>query len=197
MIDLKADEGKALLHRLLARADVLVENYRPGTLEKMGLGWHDLHARYPRLVWVSVSGYGRSGPRANAPAYDSMIQAYTGIMGITGEADRGPVRCGGSPIDIATAYLAWGSIMTGLHALHMMVGLGVMTWLAVQLGRRRLDAEVDQLGLRLRARQDLPDLLQRQVAALGEFHRVAVRRRPFGAEVVGRAQHGAEMEAVR
>jgi len=113
-IDLKTDEGVRLFRELLGQADVLVENYRPGTLEKLGLGWNDLKDAHPKLVWVSVSGYGRSGPMANAPAYDSMIQAYTGIMGITGEADRPPVRAGGSPIDIATAYLAWGSIMTGL-----------------------------------------------------------------------------------
>lgn len=116
-IDLKTSEGKGLLHRLLATADVMVENFRPGTLEKLGLGWSELHEAYPKLVWVSVTGYGRSGPRAGAPAYDSMIQAYAGIMGITGERDRPPVRCGGSPIDIATAYLAWGAIMSGIHAV--------------------------------------------------------------------------------
>ena len=115
-LDLKTSDGKQLFHRLLRTADVFVENYRPGTLEKLGLGWSNLHTIYPKLVWVSVSGYGRSGPRANAPAYDSMIQAYTGIMGITGEHDRGPVRSGGSPIDIATAYLAWGSILAGIYA---------------------------------------------------------------------------------
>ncbi len=114
-IDFKSNEGRALFHRLLATVDVMIENYRPGTLEKTGLGYANLKDKHPKLVWVSVTGYGRSGPRANAPAYDSMIQAYTGIMGITGEADRAPVRCGGSPIDIATAYLAWGTIMTGLH----------------------------------------------------------------------------------
>ncbi len=114
-IDLKTGEGKRLFHRLVATAQVFVENYRPGTLEKLGLGWSDLHEAYPRLVWVSVTGYGRSGPRATAPAYDSMMQAFAGIMGVTGERDRPPVRCGGSPIDIATAYLAWGAIMTGLY----------------------------------------------------------------------------------
>lgn len=125
VIDLKTGDGTSLLHRLLATADVMVENYRPGTLEKMGLGWGTLHERYPKLVWVSVSGYGRSGPRAAAPAYDSMIQAYAGIMGITGEQDRPPVRCGGSPIDIATSYLAWGSIMTGIHT-RSQTGKGVL-----------------------------------------------------------------------
>lgn len=116
-IDLKSGEGRQLFRELLDGADVLVENYRPGTLEKLGLGWNDVKSAHPKLIWVSISGYGRSGPRADAPAYDSMIQAYTGMMGITGEHDRPPVRAGGSPIDISTAYLAWGCIMTGLHSV--------------------------------------------------------------------------------
>ena len=116
-LDLKSAEGKALFLDLLKHADVLVENYRPNTLEKLGLGWDQLKLIHPKLVWVSVSGYGRSGPKAQAPAYDSMIQAYSGIMSITGEKDGAPVRSGGSPIDIATSYLAWGAIMTGLHSL--------------------------------------------------------------------------------
>jgi crotonobetainyl-CoA:carnitine CoA-transferase CaiB-like acyl-CoA transferase len=117
VIDLKSTKGRNHFERLLATADVVVENFRPGTLEKLGLGWSDQKKRHPRLVWISVTGYGRTGPGAAAPAYDSMIQAYTGIMGITGEAGRPPVRCGGSPIDIATAYLAWGSILAGLHSV--------------------------------------------------------------------------------
>ena len=124
-LDMKAAEGQRDLRRLLATADVMVENYRPGTLEKLGLGWANLKDAYPKLVWISVTGYGRTGPRAAGPAYDSMIQAYTGIMGITGERDRPPVRCGGSPIDIATAYLAWGTIMTGLQTVAR-TGRGVL-----------------------------------------------------------------------
>ncbi|HZN26566.1 MAG TPA: CoA transferase [Burkholderiales bacterium] len=124
-LDMKTEEGQRNLRRLLATADVMVENYRPGTLEKLGLGWANLKDAYPKLVWISVTGYGRTGPRAAGPAYDSMIQAYTGIMGITGERDRPPVRCGGSPIDIATAYLAWGTIMTGLHTVAR-TGRGVL-----------------------------------------------------------------------
>ncbi|MBI4275852.1 MAG: CoA transferase [Rhizobiales bacterium] len=115
-INFKTRDGHALLRRLLGTADVIVENYRPGTLEKFGMGWDDMHAAHPGLVWVSVTGYGRSGPRSTAPAYDSMIQAFSGIMGVTGEAGRPPVRCAGSPIDIATSYLTWGAIMTGIHS---------------------------------------------------------------------------------
>lgn len=125
VIDFKTEEGKALFHRLLANADVVTENYRPGTLEKMGIGWKNVKDAHPKLVWISVTGYGRTGPGAGAPAYDSMIQAYTGIMGITGEQGRPPVRCGGSPIDIATAYLAWGAIMAGLHTVAK-TGKGVL-----------------------------------------------------------------------
>ncbi len=116
VVDLKTSEGAALFRRLLAGAHLIVENYRPGTLEKLGLGWGDLHDSHPRLVWVSVSGYGRSGPKAAAPAYDTMMQAFVGIMGVTGEPGRPPVRCAGSPIDIATAYLAFGAIMAGVSS---------------------------------------------------------------------------------
>jgi crotonobetainyl-CoA:carnitine CoA-transferase CaiB-like acyl-CoA transferase len=117
VLDFKREADKAIYYRLLARADAVVENYRPGTLEKLGIGWEDVRVRHPKLLWVSVTGYGRTGPNRGAPAYDSMIQAYTGMMGITGEPGRGPVRSGGSPIDIATAYLAWGTIMTGLQSV--------------------------------------------------------------------------------
>jgi CoA:oxalate CoA-transferase len=124
-LDLKTKDETALFRRLLASSDVMVENYRPGTLEKLGIGWANLRDDHPKLVWVSVTGYGRTGPRAGAPAYDSMIQAYTGMMGITGEQGRPPVRCGGSPVDIATSYLAWGAILTGLHTVAK-TGRGVL-----------------------------------------------------------------------
>ncbi len=94
-LDLKTQDDRDIFLKLLSTADVVVENYRPGTLARMGLDWNDLKAAHPRLVWVSVTGYGREGPRAGAPAYDSMMQAYTGIMGITGERNGGPVRSGG------------------------------------------------------------------------------------------------------
>lgn len=113
-LDLKAPGDKGIFLKLLATADIVVENYRPGALARMGLDYNDLKATHPKLVWVSVTGYGREGPRAAAPAYDSMMQAYTGIMGVTGERDGGPVRSGGSSIDIATAYLAFSAIVSGV-----------------------------------------------------------------------------------
>lgn len=116
-LDLKSQYGKDVFFSLLARSDVVVENYRPGTLERMGLGWDDVKAAHPKLVWVSVTGYGRTGPRATAPAYDTMMQAYVGIMGITGDKGGGPVRGGGSPIDIATSYLAFSAIISGVLAV--------------------------------------------------------------------------------
>ncbi|MGQ3003563.1 MAG: CaiB/BaiF CoA transferase family protein [Hydrogenophaga sp.] len=124
-LDLKKPEDKEILRQLVDSADVVVENYRPGTLEKLGVGYENFKAEKPRLVWVSVTGYGRTGPGAGAPAYDSMIQAFTGMMGITGEPNGGPVRSGGSPIDVATAYLAWGSIMTGIRTVEK-TGEGIL-----------------------------------------------------------------------
>ena len=124
-LDLKQEEDRDILRRLVKTADVVVENYRPGTLEKLGVGWTDFKELNPRLVWLSVTGYGRTGPGARAPAYDSMIQAFTGMMGITGEPQGKPVRSGGSPIDIATAYLAWGSIMTGIYTVEK-TGKGIL-----------------------------------------------------------------------
>ena len=115
-LDLKNSEDKETLRQLVMTADAVVENYRPGTLERMGIGWQDFKKLHAKLVWISITGYGRTGPAAQAPAYDSMIQAYVGMMGITGEPQGAPVRAGGSPIDISTSYLAWGSLMSGLYS---------------------------------------------------------------------------------
>lgn len=108
-LDLKSDEDRALFERLLARADVIVENYRPGTMEKLGYGWEDLHARFPALIYGAVSGFGHTGPEALKPAYDMVVQARGGVMSITGEAGREPVRVGASIGDIvAGMYLTQG-----------------------------------------------------------------------------------------
>ena len=108
-LDLKAEADRAIFERLLARADVVVENYRPGVMERLGFGWEALHLRHPRLVYAAVSGFGQTGPDASRPAYDMVVQARGGVMSITGESGGPPVRVGASIGDIvAGMYLAQG-----------------------------------------------------------------------------------------
>jgi CoA:oxalate CoA-transferase len=93
----------------LVRADVILENYRPGVMERLGYGWEKLHAKYPRLIYGAVSGFGHTGPDAAKPAYDMVVQARGGVMSITGEEGGPPVRVGASIGDIvAGMYLAQG-----------------------------------------------------------------------------------------
>ncbi|MEB2346383.1 MAG: CoA transferase [Deltaproteobacteria bacterium] len=105
-LDLREPADRALFERLLARADVLVENYRPGVLERLGYGWEGLHERYPRLVVASVSGFGQTGPWAQRPAYDLVAQALGGILSITGPIGGPPVRVGTSIGDLAAGLFA-------------------------------------------------------------------------------------------
>lgn len=108
-LDLKDKADRAIFERILARADILLENYRPGVMERLGYGWEDLHARFPRLIYGAVSGFGHTGPDALKPAYDMVVQARGGVMSITGEKDREPVRVGASIGDIvAGMYLVQG-----------------------------------------------------------------------------------------
>jgi CoA:oxalate CoA-transferase len=99
-LDLKAGKDKRIFEALLAKADVLVENFRPGTMEKLGYGWEALHPRYPRLIYAAASGFGHSGPLAREPAYDMVVQGLGGIMSITGHPGQPPVRIGMSIGDI-------------------------------------------------------------------------------------------------
>ena len=108
-LDLKLEADRAIFERLLANADVLVENYRPGVMARLGYGWEALHARLPRLIYAAVSGFGQTGPDAGKPAYDMVVQARGGVMSITGETGGPPVRVGASIGDIvAGMYLAQG-----------------------------------------------------------------------------------------
>jgi len=99
-LDLKAEADRRILDRLLERADVVVENFRPGTMEKLGYGWETLHARYPKLIYASASGFGHTGPMSKEPAYDMVVQGLGGIMSITGHPGQPPVRIGMSIGDI-------------------------------------------------------------------------------------------------
>jgi CoA:oxalate CoA-transferase len=115
-LDLRASDDRAIFDRLLARADVLLENYRPGVMERLGYGWEDLHIRHPRLIYGAVSGFGHTGPDSGKPAYDMVVQARGGVMAITGEEGGPPVRVGASIGDIvAGMYLAQG-VLAALFA---------------------------------------------------------------------------------
>ena len=106
-LDLKSEAGKAVLHRLLADADVLIENYRAGTMEKLGLGYEALRARHPALVYCSLSGFGRSGPYAERAGFDLVAQGMSGLMSVTGAGPgEPPMKCGPPVTDITAGILA-------------------------------------------------------------------------------------------
>ncbi|MFL5539149.1 MAG: CaiB/BaiF CoA transferase family protein, partial [Longimicrobiaceae bacterium] len=100
--ELKTEEGRALVRRLAEDADVVVENFVPGTLERMGLGWEALSAANPRLVWCSITGYGSEGPEATRPGYDFAVQARAGWMAVTGEPEGAPMKAGVAVVDVLT-----------------------------------------------------------------------------------------------
>ena len=114
-LDLKEPADRRLFERLLERADVLVENYRPGTMDSLGYGWEMLHERFPRLVYAAASGFGRTGPYAARPAYDMVVQAMGGIMSITGEPGGRPTRVGTSIGDIAAALFLTVGVTSALY----------------------------------------------------------------------------------
>src|ERR1051325_993348 len=93
-LDLKADADRATFEKLLAKADVVVENFRPGTMEKLGFGWETLHQKFPKLISASASGFGHTGPTPKDPAYDMVMQGMGGIMSITGNEGQPPARVG-------------------------------------------------------------------------------------------------------
>ncbi|MBY6005514.1 CoA transferase [Salipiger bermudensis] len=114
-LDLDIEADRALLDRMLARADVLVENFRPGVMARHGLDWDSLHARHPEMIYASVSGYGQTGPDAKRPAYDTVVQARGGLMGLTGTPDE-PRRAGSSVGDLAGGMFLVQGILAALYA---------------------------------------------------------------------------------
>ena len=123
-LDLARAEGKAVLLHLLEQADVLVENFIPGTMKRWGLDFEaDLSARFPRLIYCSISGFGADGPLGALPGYDAVLQAYGGLMSINGYPDRGPLRVGVPIVDIVAANLAFSGILLALQDRHR-TGLG-------------------------------------------------------------------------
>jgi len=115
-LDLKDPADRALVARIAQRADVLVENFRPGAMQRLGLGYDALAARNQRLVYASASGFGQSGPWSRLPAYDTVIQAMSGLMSETGFRDGPPTRVGASIADLTTGVYTVSAIATALYA---------------------------------------------------------------------------------
>ena len=130
-LDLRQAEGQALLKRLVAEADVVIENFRPGTLEKWNLGYEQLAQVNPAIVMLSVSGFGQTGPYAQRAGYDRIGLAFSGVMGITGFADRPPVRVGTSVADYATATMGAFAVMMALYHRDVNGGQGQQIDLAL------------------------------------------------------------------
>jgi crotonobetainyl-CoA:carnitine CoA-transferase CaiB-like acyl-CoA transferase len=115
-IDLKKPEGVELCLRLIEQVDVFIENFRPGAMERLGLGYEAMQARNPRIVYCSISGYGQDGPSRYEPAMDLIVQSSSGLMSITGTEDGGPVRCGYSVADVSAGMFAIMGILMALRS---------------------------------------------------------------------------------
>jgi CoA:oxalate CoA-transferase len=114
-LNLKEAKDRAIFEKLLVKADVLVENYRPGVMEKLGYGWETLHQKYPRLIYAACSGFGHSGPYSQRAAYDMVVQGMGGIMSITGQPECPPTRVGTSIGDITAALFTAVGVGSALY----------------------------------------------------------------------------------
>ena len=113
-LDLREEDDRAIFDSLVAGADVVTENFRPGVMEKLGYGWDKIHARFPKVIFASVSGYGQTGPESSKPGYDMVMQGVTGMMSITGEAGGEPCRTGVSIADVGTGLFTAVAISAAL-----------------------------------------------------------------------------------
>ncbi len=136
-LDLSKPDARAVLEKLLADADVLVENFLPGTMEKWGLGYATLAERHPRLIYCAISGFGGDGPLGGLPGYDAVLQAMCGLMSVNGSEESGTMRLGIPIVDHLTGYVAMSGILMALYARER-----------TQVGQR-VDATLFDTGLSL------------------------------------------------
>ena len=114
-LNLKNDDDKKIFEKILAKADILVENFKPGTLEKWGYGWKDVSKKYPKLIYASASGFGQTGPLRELPAYDMVVQGMGGLMSVTGQPNTEPTRVGTSIGDITAGLFTAIGINAALY----------------------------------------------------------------------------------
>ena len=114
-LDIKQPEAQEIIRDLAAKSDIVVENYKLGTLEKLGIGYEQLSELNPRLIWATISGYGPDGPFANRPGYDFVAQGEAGIMAITGEPDGAPMKVGVAIVDVTTGLYTAVAVLAALR----------------------------------------------------------------------------------
>ena len=114
-LNLKNEDDKKIFEKILAKADILVENFKPGTLEKWGFGWKQVNQKYPKLIYASASGFGQSGPLKELPAYDMVVQGMGGLMSVTGQPNSEPTRVGTSIGDITAGLFTAIGINAALY----------------------------------------------------------------------------------
>ncbi len=136
-LNLKAEEGKGILRELVGKSDVLIQNFRPGTIERLGFGWETCRSLNPRLIYASVSGYGQTGPSRDRPAYDILLQAEGGLMSITGPEGGAPHKTGVAIADLTTALFSIQGILLALIAREK-TGEGQFVDVAIQDGQAAL-----------------------------------------------------------
>jgi crotonobetainyl-CoA:carnitine CoA-transferase CaiB-like acyl-CoA transferase len=115
-VDFKSAEGVSLIRRLAEHADVLIENFRPGAMDRLGLGEKELRGANPKLVYASLSGFGADGPMADIPGYDLIVQAWGGLMSITGTPESGPLKVGVAIVDLVAGLMLGKAIAAALYA---------------------------------------------------------------------------------
>ena len=170
-LDLRDAGDRGVFERLLARADALVENFRPGVLERLGFGWESLHARWPRLVLARVSGFGQTGPYAERPAYDVVVQGMGGVMSLTGHPGGPPARVGTSTGDITAG------LFTAIGVLSALVERAA-TGLGREVDVAMLDCQVATLEnaiARYQATGEVPGPLGTRHPSIAPFQAFATR----------------------
>ncbi|MDA0676110.1 MAG: CoA transferase [Proteobacteria bacterium] len=115
VLDLKSEAGRAVLCKMVENADVVLENYRHGVMDRLGVGYESLKAINPMLVYCQITGFGRTGPMAEMPATDVYMQAFAGLMSVTGERDGAPVKVGTSVADLTAGYFAAMGVLAAVH----------------------------------------------------------------------------------
>ena len=114
-LNLKNDDDKKIFDKILSKADILVENFKPGTLDKWGFGWQTVCKKYPKLIYASASGFGQTGPLKELPAYDMVVQGMGGLMSVTGQPNSEPTRVGTSIGDITAGLFTAIGINAALY----------------------------------------------------------------------------------